>query len=97
MSIGRPPGHGPASVVLGALVDRDARSGRVPTKKLRKLVPYFRPYRWHIAATLVLMVLLTGAGLAAPALAQIAIDDGIAKGDKGVLVMAVLLDRKSVV
>ena len=91
MSIGRPPGHGPSSVVLGALVDRDARSGRVPTKKLRKLVPYFRPYRWHIAATLGLMVLLTAAGLAAPALAQVAIDDGIDKGDKRVLVMAVLL------
>jgi ATP-binding cassette subfamily B protein len=91
VSIGRPPGHGPASIVLGALVDRDARSGHVPTKKLRKLVPYFRPYRWLIAVTLLLMVLLTAAGLAAPALAQIAIDDGIAKGDKGVLVTAVLL------
>ena len=91
MSIGRPPGHGPAHAVLGALVDRDAREGRVPTKKLRKLVPYLRPYRWQIAATLVLMVLLSAAGLASPALAQIAIDDGIGKGDKQVLVVAVLL------
>lgn len=91
MSIGRPPGHGPASVVLGALVDRDARSGRVPTKKLRKLMPYFRPYRWQVAVTLLLMVLLSAAGLASPALAQIAIDDGIIQGDKQVLVVAVLL------
>jgi ATP-binding cassette subfamily B protein len=77
--------------VLGALVDREARSGRVPTKKLRKLLPYLRPYRWKIAATLILMVLVTAAGLAAPALAQVAIDDGISKGDKAVLVVAVLL------
>ncbi len=91
MSIGRPPGHGPAHVVLGALVDRDAREGRVPTKKLHKLIPYLRPYRWHIAATLMLMVLLSVAGLVSPALAQIAIDDGITKGDKQVLVVAMLL------
>ena len=76
--------------MLGALVDRDARSGRVPTKKLRKLLPYLRPYRWRIAATLALMVLVTAAGLAAPALAQVAIDDGIEKSDKRVLVIAVL-------
>ncbi len=91
MTLGRPPGHGPASVVLGALVDREARSGRVPTKKLRKLLPYFRPYRWQVAATLLLMVLLSAAGLASPALAQIAIDDGIGQSDKQVLVVAVLL------
>lgn len=91
MSIGRPPGHSPAHVVLGALVDHDARSGRVPTKKVRKLVPYLRPYRWQIAATLLMMVVLSVAGLASPALAQIAIDDGIRQGDKQVLVVAVLL------
>ena len=90
MSIGRPPGHGPSSAVLGALVDRDARSGRVPTKKLRKLLPYLHPYRLRIAVTLALMVLVTAAGLAAPALAQVAIDDGIEKSDKRVLVIAVL-------
>ena len=91
MSIGRPPGHGPASVVLGSLVDQDARAGRVPTKKLRKLGPYFRPYRWQIAVTLLLMALLSGTGLVSPKLAQVAIDDGIGKSDKGVLVIAVLL------
>jgi ABC-type multidrug transport system fused ATPase/permease subunit len=91
MSLGRPPGHGPAHLVLGSMVDRDAREGRVPTKKLRKLLPYLRPYRWQIGATLLLMVVLSAAGLASPALAQIAIDDGISKGDKQVLVVAVLL------
>jgi ATP-binding cassette subfamily B protein len=91
VSIGRPPGHGPAHAVLGAVVDREAPSGHIPTKKLRKLRPYLRPYRWRIAATLVLMVLVTAAGLAAPALAQFAIDDGISQGDKTVLVIAVLL------
>lgn len=91
MSIGRPPGHGPASIVLGTLVDQDARDGRVPTRKLRKLGPYFRPYRWYIGITLLLMAILSATGLVSPKLAQVAIDDGIGKSDKGVLVVAVLL------
>jgi ATP-binding cassette subfamily B protein len=91
MTIGRPPGHGPASVVLGGLVDRDRRDGRVPTGVLRRLTPYFRPYRWQVAATLALMLVVSAAGLVAPALAQMAIDDGISAGDKSVLVTAVLL------
>jgi len=87
----RPPGSGAASSVLGAVVDRDARGGRVPTKKLRKLLPYFRPYLRRSLITILLMVLVTGATLAAPALAQVAIDDGIVPGDKGMLVLAVSL------
>jgi ABC-type multidrug transport system fused ATPase/permease subunit len=77
--------------VLGSLVDRDARDGRVPTRKLRKLLPYFRPYRWKVAVTLVLMVVASLTSLAAPALAQVAIDDGITKSDKQALVVAVVL------
>jgi ABC-type multidrug transport system fused ATPase/permease subunit len=91
VSIGRPPGHGPAHAVIGALVDRDGATGRIPTRKLRKLMPYLRPYRWQILLTLGLMIVLSAAGLASPALAQIAIDDGIGKGDKQVLVVAMLL------
>jgi len=87
----RPPGSGAASSVIGALVDRDARGGRVPTKKLRKLLPYFRPYLRRSVLTILLMLLVTGATLAAPALAQVAIDDGIVPKDKGMLVLAVSL------
>lgn len=75
-------------MALGSLVDRDA--ARVPTKKLRKLLPFFRPYRGRIAVTLLLMVFVALSGLASPALAQIAIDDGIRAADKRVLVAAVL-------
>ncbi len=91
MSIGRPPGHGPAHGVLGNLVDRDAQQGRVPVKKLRKLGPYFRPFRGRILLTLGTMIVVAGAGLASPKLAQIAIDDGIRKGDRGVLIWAMAL------
>jgi ATP-binding cassette subfamily B protein len=63
----------------------DARPGR----KLRRLLPYFRPYLGRAVVTVLLMLVVTGAGLAIPALAQFGIDDGISAGDKGVLILAV--------
>jgi len=57
---------------------------------LRKLLPYFRPYRWQIVLTLVLMALVSVAALAPPAFVQIAIDDGIRAADRTVLVWAML-------
>lgn len=75
-------------MVIGNLAERDGAE-RMPGR-LRKLVPYFRPYRWQIVTTMALMIFVSLAGLAAPALAQIAIDDGIRKADKAVLVWAVL-------
>ncbi|HMO01189.1 MAG TPA: ABC transporter ATP-binding protein [Miltoncostaeaceae bacterium] len=58
-------------------------------RKLRRLVPYFRPYLGRTAATVGLMLVVTASGLAIPAIAQYAIDHGITDGDKGVLVEAV--------
>jgi ABC-type multidrug transport system fused ATPase/permease subunit len=57
--------------------------------KLRRLLPYFRPYAGRAVVTVVLMLLVTASGLAIPALAQFAIDDGIRAGDRGVLLLAV--------
>ncbi len=57
--------------------------------KLRRLVPYFRPYRGRALATIALMLVITASGLAIPALAQFAIDHGITAGDKGALLLAV--------
>ena len=54
-------------------------------RRLRTLLPYFRPYAWQTAATVTLMVLVTLTQLAAPALAQYAIDHAIAKNDEAVL------------
>ena len=64
--------------------------GPPPTHKLRKLLPYFRPYAGKAVLTIVLMLVVTAAGLAAPALTQIAIDRGIDQRDKAVLTLAVV-------
>lgn len=70
-------------------VQEDA--GPPPTQKLRKLLPFFRPYAGKAILTVALMLVVTAAGLAAPALAAYAIDSGIEKGDKTALTIAVVL------
>ncbi len=59
-------------------------------RKLRRLLPYFRPYLGRTVATVALMLVVTATGLAIPAIAQYAIDHGISDGDKTVLVESVL-------
>jgi ATP-binding cassette subfamily B protein len=67
----------------------EAPSAQLPRRKLRRLLPYFRPYLGRALLTVLLMLIVTAAGLAIPALAQLGIDDGITAGDKAVLVLAV--------
>ncbi len=87
----RPPGAGSASSVLGRLADPedDVRPVVYPRRKLRKLLPYFRPYRGRAVFTLFLMLVVTACGLAGPALAAFGIDSGIEPHDKAMLLLAV--------
>ena len=87
----RPPGTGSASSVLGPLADPedDVRPVAYPRRKLRKLLPYFRPYRGRALFTVFLMLVVTACGLAGPALAAFGIDSGIEAHDKGMLLLAV--------
>ncbi len=59
------------------------------TRKLRRLLPWFRPYARRAIATVLLMLVVTATGLAIPAIAQFAIDHGIRAGDRGVLMLSV--------
>ena len=70
---------------------REIPAPPVERRKLRRLLPYFRPYRWRAIATVMLMLVVTACGLAVPALAQFAIDHGITARDKGMLILAVVL------
>ena len=58
--------------------------------RLRHLVSLLRPYRVRVALMFVALVLATGAALAPPYLAGLAIDDGINTGDTKALTMIVL-------
>jgi ATP-binding cassette subfamily B protein len=70
---------------------REAPPATIPKRKLLKLLPYFRPYAGRAVLTVVLMLVVTAAGLAGPAVAKVAIDDGISAGDRGTLLVAVAL------
>jgi ATP-binding cassette subfamily B protein len=59
-------------------------------RRLRELLPFARPYRWHILGALLLTILVAATGLSTPALAQIAIDNGITVGDERVLFLSVI-------
>jgi len=85
----RPVGHGHAGGMLGPLGEDEERVVRRPRRNMRRLLPYFRPYRWRVLATIALMLVVTGAALATPALAQVAIDDGITAGSVRALLVIV--------
>jgi ABC-type multidrug transport system fused ATPase/permease subunit len=59
-------------------------------RKLRGLIVLLRPYRGRVALMLAALVLATGAALAPAPLAKVAIDQGIAEGDRGTLNLVVL-------
>lgn len=86
----RPVGHGHAGGMLGPLTEDDERVVKRPRRNMRRLLPYFRPYRRRVFLTILLMLVVTGATLATPALAQVAIDDGIDAGSVTALVVIVV-------
>jgi ATP-binding cassette subfamily B protein len=78
--------------MLGPLTEEaDVRVVRRPRRNMRRLLPYFRPYKWRVIGTIALMLLVTAAGLATPALAQVAIDDGISAGSVRALIVIVIV------
>ena len=87
----RPVGHGNAGGMLGPVRDDEdePRPNTRPKRNFRRLVPYFKPYRRRVLWTIALMLVVTAAGLAGPALAQVAIDDGIQQGSVTALMIIV--------
>jgi ABC-type multidrug transport system fused ATPase/permease subunit len=60
-----------------------ATSGR--GRKIRGIAVLLRPYRWRVAAMFAALLVATGATLAPPPLAKVAIDSGITPGNETVL------------
>lgn len=88
----RPVGHGHAGGMLGPLAEEEGgRVVRRPRRNMRRLLPYFRPYKWRVLGTLALMLLVTATALTTPALAQVAIDDGISAGSVRTLIVIVIV------
>lgn len=83
--------RGPGGMLRPRPEDDMEEVRRPPDRKLRKLLPYFAPYKGRALLTVLLMLVVTATGLAGPALAQVAIDDGIRAGDEGTVLVAVIL------
>jgi ATP-binding cassette subfamily B protein len=84
--VGRGPGgRGPGSEWTGERASKGTRG-----RNLRGLLRLIGPYRTRAIATLVALVLGTGASLAPPLLAKAAIDDGINRHDANTLVIVVI-------
>jgi ATP-binding cassette subfamily B protein len=66
-------------------------------RKLRWLLGLLRPYRAQVMLMMVALVVATGAALAPPYLAGLAIDDGIRADDAGALTFVVVIFLASVV
>src|SRR5919106_64074 len=62
-----------------------------PLRTFVRLLGFLRPYRWSLAASVVLAVGSQGAGMAIPALTGLIIDDAIANRDERELVFLVSL------
>lgn len=80
----RPVGSGSGSSLVAPSLSAEERASARP-KKLRYLLPYFAPYWRKALVSILLMLVVTAAGLAIPALAKVAIDDGVIAGSKSVL------------
>ena len=74
-----PMGGGPRSTLAALAGGGEGRA--IDPHVIRRLTVYLRPYRRHMAAASLAMLVVTALSLAAPWLIQLAIDGAIASGD----------------
>jgi ATP-binding cassette subfamily B protein len=65
--------------ISGYIEDDDVIGKAYDSRLVGRLLPFMRPYRWHVAAALACLLLTTGITLAQPILIQQAIDRDIVK------------------
>jgi ABC-type multidrug transport system fused ATPase/permease subunit len=80
LSIGAGTSHGGAGHFLHHLSDRES-GGQISGRILLRLLRFVRPYWLQMLAATALMFIASGAGVLAPYLTAVAIDENIASGD----------------
>ncbi len=70
---------------------RRLRAEKARERRIREMLMMLRPYRWRVIAMFAALTVAIAAALAPPALAKIAIDQGIAEKDAATLVLVVVL------
>jgi ATP-binding cassette subfamily B protein len=61
------------------------------TAVLRRMLTWFRPHRWRVVASLIIVVITVPLGVANPLLTRMVIDQGLLHGDVGLLTLLCML------
>jgi ATP-binding cassette subfamily B protein len=80
-----PRGMGQGRTMRGFMQDPTVARHRLARDTVRRILAFARPYRGQLAIFAVLLVLDAAAGTAVPLLFRYLIDDGIARGDRGLV------------
>ncbi|NNU26178.1 ABC transporter ATP-binding protein [Isoptericola sediminis] len=83
----RPTGGPGAGPMRSFLQDRSVTDRRLSRPTVRRILAFARPYRRHLAGLVALLALSSAAGAVTPLLFRRIIDDGIAEGDRQLVVV----------
>ena len=65
--------------------EEEALGKAYDARLMRRLLRYLRPYRWHVAGALVILLLGSAMAIVGPWVTQLVIDEAIPEGDRGLL------------
>src|SRR5688572_7112390 len=91
MSSGMRMGGGGGSAMSWRRQDASVVDRKLAKGTLRRIVRFAKPYKWHITAFLVLVVISAVLVIASPLLFKKIVDDGIIKGDSGLVTALALI------
>lgn len=77
--------------------DEEALGKAYDARLMRRLVRYLKPYRWHVALALVILLLGAGMAVVGPWVTRLVIDEAIPSGDTGRLAVLISVYMATVV
>ncbi len=84
------PTHGGTSLQTspeGPVHEEEALGKAYDARLMRRLMAYLRPYRWHVAAAVMILIAASALALVGPWLTKLAIDSAFPAGDLGLLTL----------
>ncbi|MGB1657831.1 MAG: hypothetical protein ACPHO4_10805, partial [Longimicrobiales bacterium] len=69
--------------------EEEALGKAYDARLMRRLIEYLRPYRWHVAGALVVLLLGSWMAIIGPWVTQRVIDEAIPTGDRDLLVQLI--------
>ena len=71
------------------LYEEDALGKAYDARLMRRLLRYLKPYRWHVALALVILLIGSAMAVVGPWITQLVIDEAIPEGDTRFLVILI--------